>query len=126
MILGLGIDVVEIERIRRLLERFDQRFLDRLLTAEERNDLGDRIAPHAVAGRFAAKEAAVKALGTGFSQGIGPIHALVLRLPSGKPELTFRGPALARCRELGVTRCHLSLTHDRHTAAAVVVLEALP
>lgn len=127
MILGLGIDVVEIERIRRSLERFGRRFLDRMLTAGEIRDVGGAMpAPHSVAGRFAAKEAAVKALGTGFSQGIGPTHMEVRRLSSGRPELIFHGPALLRCREMGVARSHLSLSHDRRTAAAVVVLEASP
>ena len=77
-----------------------------------------------LAGRWAAKEAAVKALGCGFSLGIGPRHIEILPTPTGKPELRFTGPALERARQLGVRHIHVSITHERTTAAAVVVLEA--
>lgn len=77
-----------------------------------------------MAGRWAAKEAAVKALGCGFSLGIGPRHIEILPTPAGKPELRFTGPALERARHLGVRHIHVSITHERTTAAAVVVLEA--
>ena len=80
--------------------------------------------PAFVAGRWAAKEAAVKALGCGFSLGIGPRHIEILPTPTGKPELRFTGPALERARQLGVRHIHVSITHERTTAAAVVVLEA--
>lgn len=126
MIRGLGIDIVETERIRRALTRFGTRFLDKILTPDEQRDVhaGGHPSVAGVAARFAAKEAAVKALGTGFAQGIGPLHAEVRRLPSGQPALVLHGPAHARAREMGVTHCHLSLTHTRANAAAVVVLEA--
>lgn len=77
-----------------------------------------------LAGRFAAKEATVKALGTGFSNGLGLQHIEVLRGPLGQPLLRLHGPALERARALGVTAAHISISHDRHAAIAVVVLEA--
>lgn len=123
MIIGLGLDVVELQRIKRLIERYGAAFLDRILTPEEQQ----HVPPHPtayVAARFAAKEAAVKALGTGFSQGIGLQHIAVHNAPSGQPELRLYGPAAARMASLGATRAHLSLTHGRDTAAAVVILEA--
>ena len=76
-----------------------------------------------VAGRFAAKEAAVKALGTGFAEGVSMRDVEVLRLPSGRPELRFSGAAARRAEELGVKAVHVSLTHERDVAGAVVVLE---
>ena len=129
MIRGLGMDLVEIDRIARSLERFGPRFLQKILTPDEERDLSrrtqsDDISPQAVAARFAAKEAAVKALGTGFSQGIGPHHIEVRSLPSGQPEISFHGPAAQRMEALGASRAHLSLPHSRDTAAAVVVLES--
>ena len=77
-----------------------------------------------ISGRFAAKEAAVKALGTGFNEGIGPHHIEVLRGPLGQPQLHLHGPALARAEALGMRAAHISISHDRNAAVAVVVLEA--
>jgi holo-[acyl-carrier protein] synthase len=129
MIIGLGIDLVALDRIRHSLERFGQRFLDKLLHTAERSSLpsapGDataQIVAH-VAGRFAAKEAAAKALGTGFAEGIGLHDIRVLSHGSGKPELSFHGAALARAEVLRVTGIHLSLSHERTHAVAIVLLE---
>lgn len=123
MIVGLGLDLVELARIERILERFGASFTDKILTPTERQGLPLQAAAY-VAARFAAKEAAVKALGTGFSQGIGMQHIEVQKEASGRPILVLHGPAAARCAALGATRLHLSLTHGRDTAAAVVILEA--
>ncbi len=122
MILGLGLDLVELPRIAASLERFGDRFLDRILTPAERASLP----PHPVnrvAGLFAAKEAASKALGTGFAQGITFQHLEILPDPLGRPTLTLHGPAQERAQTLGATSWHVSITHERTTAAAVVVLE---
>lgn len=126
MVIGLGIDVVEIDRIERALDRFPNRFPQRILTEEEL-----RIYPAAksravayLAARFAAKEAAVKALGTGFSQGIGFRHMEIRRHDSGRPELHLLGPARDLAVQKGVVRSHVSLTHGRREAAAVVILES--
>jgi holo-[acyl-carrier protein] synthase len=132
MIVGLGIDLVEIKRIRHALERFGLRFVNKVLHPSEVDanfSSGcDILSAHSVArlaARFAAKEAGAKALGTGFTGGIWFRDIRILSLASGKPEILFHDNALARARELGVTHAHLSLTHARDTAGAVVVLESL-
>ncbi len=122
MIVGLGIDVAAIERQRSALERFGERFWQRILTENERADLSrrpDRAV--ALAGRFAAKEAATKALGGPPDVGW---HDIEIRPDArGAPELVFLGPALAHATRLGVQRILVSITHDAGVAAAVVVLE---
>ena len=125
MIVGVGLDVVELSRIARSIERFGDRFLNRVLTPGERADLPTIAHPY-VAARFAAKEAASKALGTGFSQGVGPCSIEVVGGDGRKPELALHGAAAEVARRLGVARMHVSLTHGREVASAVVVLEALP
>lgn len=122
MIVGTGLDIVEIDRIEAALERWGEKFMRRILTPAERAILrGNPVQFTAV--RFAAKEAASKALGTGIAHGVGFQGIEVLRDAYGKPEIGFKAGAAARCRELGATRAHVSLTHGRDTAAAVVVLE---
>lgn len=124
MIVGLGIDVVETDRIKAALERHGARFESKVLTGNEIaecRDRADRI--QAVAGRFAAKEACLKALGTGWAQGLGFRQVEVVRDTAGRPTLRLEGAAAARAALLGVRGFHVSLTHDRGIAAAVVVLE---
>ena len=125
MILGLGLDLVSLPRMERSLERFGDRLLERVLTPVERAALPAASGPRTayVAARFAAKEAAVKALGTGFAEGVSMRDVEVLRLPSGRPELRLSGAAARRAEELGVKAVHVSLTHERDVAGAVVVLE---
>lgn len=123
MLVGLGMDLTDIGRMERALQRHGTRFAARILSPAEQEACPDLL-PSFVAGRWAAKEAAVKALGCGFSLGIGPRHIEILPTPAGKPELRFTGPALERARQLGVRHIHVSITHERTTAAAVVVLEA--
>lgn len=122
MIVGLGIDLVELARIEQALARFGSRFSQRVLTPAEHCHLPSRPVPH-LSGLFAVKEAAVKALGTGFSNGIGFRHLEILPDALGRPILSFSGPALHRAQTLGATHWHVSITHERTTAAAVVVLE---
>ena len=131
MIVGLGMDLVEIRRIRRALERFGLHFVDKILHASETalkfTSVCDILSANRVAhvaARFAAKEAGAKALGTGFTGGIWFRDIRILPLASGKPEIHFYGQALERAQELGVTHAHLSLTHARDTAGAVVILES--
>lgn len=124
MIRGIGLDLVELDRIRDSLDRFGERFLARILTPAERAALPEGNAVPHVAGRFAAKEAAVKALGTGFSGGIGFHSVEISSLPSGQPQLRLVGKALEQAQSLGASAAHVSLTHGRDTAAAVVVLES--
>lgn len=123
MLVGLGMDLADIGRMERALQRHGARFAARVLTPAEQAACPD-LRPAFVAGRWAAKEAAVKALGCGFSLGIGPQHIEILPAPSGRPELRFTGPAWERARQLGVRHAHVTITHERTTAAAVVVLEA--
>lgn len=122
MIVGLGLDVTELSRIEQSWERFGERFAEKILHPEELAKLPKNAAPY-LAARFAAKEATVKALGTGFAEGIGFHDIQVNSLPSGKPELLLHGAAKEKAKELGVQGMHISLTHGRDTAAAVVVLE---
>jgi holo-[acyl-carrier protein] synthase len=122
-IVGLGLDIVDLARMARLLERQGAAALDRICReGEARISDGPGRVAH-VAGLFAAKEAAMKALGTGWAQGVGFHQIEVVRADSGAPGLRLHGEALARSRALGVERVHLSITHDARTAAAVVVLE---
>lgn len=122
MIVGLGVDIVELPRIARAYSRFGDAFCARILTSFEVVHLP--AAPIAfLASRFAAKEAAVKALGTGFSRGISMHDVEVRSAPSGRPELFFLNAAQQRAEELHVSRTIISLTHGRESAVAVVVLE---
>lgn len=119
----LGLDLTEVARISELLERWGERFLDRVFLPGEirlRRRHARAFAEH-VAGRFAAKEAAMKALGTGI-RGVAFKEIFVGREGSGKPRLELRGRALDRARELGVRATEVSITHTRTMAAAAVVL----
>ncbi len=122
MIIGIGIDVAELDRISNSHRKFGDRFLHKILTPQEREHLPKHPAAY-LASRFAAKEACVKALGTGFSQGIFFDHIDVISLPSGQPTIRLSGPALQRAGELCVQTIHLSITHGRTIASAVVILE---
>ena len=124
MIIGTGFDLVSTERIRHSLERFGERFLLKILTDAEYEAMpahaGARV--EYAAARFAAKEAAVKALGTGFSGGTG-LHDVEVVRTEGRPLLRLHGAAARTAAELGVAACHLSLSHERGMAGAVVILE---
>lgn len=126
MIQGTGFDLAALPRIRTLLERYGDRFLCRVLTERERGGLPSAPAGRTayVAGRFAAKEAAVKALGTGFSLGIGMHDVEILSLESGRPELHLYGAAAVRAETMGVKAAHVSISHERDVAGAVVILES--
>lgn len=131
MILGLGNDVIDINRIERAIERFGDRFLNRVFTPVERAKC-DRRAMRAAsyAKRFAAKEACSKALGTGLRRGVFWRDMGVVNLPSGRPTLKLTGGALARLREMTPqgheARIDLTLTDDNPTAQAIVIISALP
>ena len=131
MIIGLGSDLVDTRRIAQAIERFGDRFLDRIFTATERQRC-DRRASRAegYARRFAAKEAAAKALGTGFRRGVFWRDLGVVNLPSGQPGLCLTGGALRRLEAItppGMT-AHLdvSLTDEPPLAQAIVIITALP
>ena len=123
-ILGLGLDLVELERLAEVLARHRERFLERVCRPGEvatRGD-GDAMVQH-VGGLFAAKEAVLKALGTGWGRGAGFRDVEVVRQPGLGPTIRLHGGALRRAGELGVERIHVSITHERGHAAAVAVLE---
>jgi holo-[acyl-carrier protein] synthase len=124
MIVGSGIDMVEIGRIQQSMDRYGERFLDRIYTAAEKAYcLRKRMAAESLAARFAAKEAGAKALGTGISHGVSWLEIEVVRESSGKPSLEFHGRAAEFAARLGATRAALSITHTAAFALASVVLE---
>lgn len=131
MILGLGSDIIDINRIAATLERFGPRFTNRVFTALER-EKSERRANRAAsyAKRFAAKEACAKALGTGFRRGVFWRDMGVINLASGKPTLKLTGGALARLIEITppgmVAQIDLSLTDDLPQAQAIVIISAQP
>jgi holo-[acyl-carrier protein] synthase len=116
--LTTGVDIIEIDRIQAALERWGQRFLNRIYTEGEIAYCRGR--PPNLAGRFAAKEAAMKALGTGL-RGVGWKDVEVVRGTGGKPSVRLHGRALLRAEKLGVTELALSLSHSRGYAVAFVV-----
>ena len=122
MIIGVGVDLVEVQRFRDALRRHGARLERRLFTEAELADCAGR-ADRALglAARFAAKEAWIKALGTG--EGLGLREVEVVRSASGAPSIRMHGRAAAAARQAGVARVHVSLTHQASAAAAVVVLE---
>jgi holo-[acyl-carrier protein] synthase len=124
MIVGSGIDLVEIHRIQQSVDRFGARFLDRVYTeAEQRYCMAKRNAAESLAARFAAKEAGAKALGTGISRGVTWREIEVVREPGGRPALRFHGRAAEMAERMNARRAALSITHTRDMAMASVVLE---
>jgi holo-[acyl-carrier protein] synthase len=125
VIVGIGIDVLEVRRMERVLEAHGERFERRVFTERERDQCRDRAdRAQALPARFAAKEACLKALGTGWSGGLSFRQVEVEREPGGSPRLRLSGEAARRSAEAGVTRVWVSLTHQPGLAAEVVVLEA--
>ena len=124
MIVGSGIDLVEIGRIQHSMDRYGQRFLRRVYTAaEQAYCLRKRKSAESFAARFAAKEAGAKALGTGIRHGVNWLEIEVAREPSGRPTLQFHGRAAEIAARLGAARAALSITHTEELAMASVVLE---
>jgi holo-[acyl-carrier protein] synthase len=124
LVVGIGIDVVEIARIRRLMERWQERFLGRVFTeAELAYALGRRDPAEHLAARFAAKEATLKALGSGLSMGVRWREMEVRRQPGQRPTLALSGRTAALGMARGVRRYHVSLTHDAGLAVAQVLAE---
>jgi holo-[acyl-carrier protein] synthase len=124
MIVGSGVDLIEIERIAETIDRYGERFLQRVYLPEEiAYCRRKRNAAESFAARFAAKEAAAKALGTGIQTGVGWRDIEVVREASRRPSLVLRGRALAIARQLGATHAVVSLTHTTTQALAQVLLE---
>lgn len=122
LVVGLGIDLCEVDRVALALERHPVRFLERLFVPGEiRRPRNSPTFSEHVAGLFAAKEAAMKALGTGM-KGIAFREIAVTRSPGGPPRLVLLGRASVRGRAIGAAAAHVTITHTRQTAAAVVLL----
>ena len=126
MILGIGVDLVEVARMQGLLDRKGERVLRRLFTDGERAYASTHREPaRQLAARAAAKEAAFKALsGNDLARAIGWRELEVVSTPGRAPVLVLHGRAVQRARELGVAHIHLSLTHSESTACAMVIAEA--
>ncbi|SPF44687.1 Holo-(acyl-carrier-protein) synthase [Candidatus Sulfotelmatobacter kueseliae] len=125
MIVGTGIDIAEVPRIRQAIERFGARFLERVFTAGEIRYCDSKANRfERFAARFAAKEAAMKALGTGWNHGVRWRDCEVTRMPGGRPTLTFHGKAEEFAAKLGARNVALSLTHTAEQAIAQVILES--
>ena len=124
MIVGLGVDIAEVNRIEAAIVRHGRPFLDRVFTpaeivyCERHRNRFERYA-----GRFAVKEAAMKALGTGWSRGVRCVDIEVVRLASGQPTLALHGATREHAERLGVRHISLSITHSGNTAFAEVILE---
>lgn len=124
MIIGSGLDLVDVPRFERFCRRFHTRGLDRLFTAGEQDYCRALANPvPSLAARFAAKEAFLKATGAGFGRGGTWKDIEVVRLESGRPMLCLHGRAARVAHELGVHRIHLSISHTAEMAAATVILE---
>lgn len=124
MIVGTGIDIAEVPRIQQAIERFGMRFLGRIYTAEEMRYCDSKAnRAERYAARFAAKEAAMKALGTGWNYGVRWVDCEVIRAPGGRPTINFHGKAGEFAKRLGVKNAALSMSHTAEQAIAQVILE---
>ena len=131
MILGIGSDMVSIERIERTIERFGVRFVQRVFSEKEKKTAEYRAATtETYAKRWAAKEACSKALGTGLRMGVAWREMSVRNLPTGQPEMELTGGAQARLIQLTpaghTAKIHVTLTDDHPWAQAFVIIEAVP
>ena len=123
MIIGIGTDICRIERIAELRRKYGPRFLDRVFTEIEQYYCEGPTADERYAARFAAKEAVMKAIGTGWGRGMAFADIEIATEDSGRPVVSMAGRAREHADELGVERIHISLSHERDNAVAFVVLE---
>lgn len=122
-IVGIGLDLVKIARVEAIARRWQGRFLQRVYTEDERRVSFSRAWPYAsLAGRFAAKEAMLKALGTGWTAGVSWQDIQVLNDIQGRPIATVQGRTATLAQQAGVTCIHVSLSHDGDYAIAEVIL----
>ena len=124
MILGTGIDLAEVDRIRAAVERYGDKFIRRIYTPAEIAYVQRKANKYErYAARFAAKEAGMKAIGTGWRHGITWHDFEVTNLASGRPTISFHGAAARFAAAMGVKRAHLSLTHTAQFGQAFLILE---
>jgi holo-[acyl-carrier protein] synthase len=127
MIVGIGVDIAETARVHGLAQRYGERFMQRILTDDERVEFDRRNRPDDyLATRFAAKEALAKALGTGIGERFGFHSAQIDHDDAGRPVVRFLESALPLVEDLGITKAMISLSDERHYVVAMVVLESLP
>ncbi|UCF05688.1 MAG: holo-ACP synthase [bacterium] len=125
MIKGIGVDIVSISRIARLIERYGERFLRKIFTSTEISEGTTRFpSAHYFAGRFAAREAFFKALGTGWGRGISLKEVHITASETGRPNISFSDRIAQICVTHGIGRSHLSITHEGDIAQAIVILES--
>ena len=125
MIVGTGVDIAEVARVAASIERFGRRFTGRVFTPDEIRYCESKAnKAERYAARFAAKEAAMKAIGTGWRHGVTWQDIEVKRVPGGRPTVAFSGKAAEFFAQLGATKAHLSLTHTAEFAMAQVILES--
>ena len=124
MIIGTGIDIVELARIKSAYDRWGSQFAERILAREEIDILKKRKEVYSYLGsRFAAKEAFLKALGTGYADGISWHDMKIERAEGGRPNIKVAGRAREILDEIGATNVHLSISHEKKYALAQVILE---
>src|SRR5256714_15455882 len=124
-VLGIGVDMVEVERIQHSLDRFGERFMKRVFTEGEiAYCISMKFPARHLAARFAAKEAVSKAFGTGIGKSMGWKDIDVRRKPSGEPYLVLEGGAKKLAEERQVSKLSISLSHTEHHAMAVIVVES--
>jgi holo-[acyl-carrier protein] synthase len=124
VIVGTGVDLAEVKRIREAIERYGARFVERVFTPAEVAYVERKANRYErYAARFAAKEAAMKAIGTGWRRGVRWQDFEVANLHSGKPTMSLHGCAAAVAEQLGVKSVSLSMTHTAEMAMAIVILE---
>ena len=127
MIVGVGTDICNVARMERMAEKYGPRFLDRVFTPEEQQRSRKKAGTaERLAARFAAKEATMKALGTGWACGIKFLDIRVSNEFGGRPAVTLVGEAAEWAKSRGVERIHVSLSHERDQAIAFVVMEGTP
>lgn len=127
MIVGIGTDIVQVSRMTKNLDQYGDRFARRILATAEFDIFKQQARPdYFLAKRFAAKEAAAKAFGSGFSQGLSLRHIVVVNTASGQPTLQFADAALNLAQQLRISRSFVSLSDEQDYALAFVILESDP
>ncbi len=122
MILGIGLDIVDLDRIEEVLKKWGDKFIDKILTPNEKRSIPKNRVQY-VGSRFAAKEAMVKALGTGFSYGISFKDIEIISQANSSPEIVLNGNAKIVADKKKIKRIFLSISHEKNIATAAVVLE---
>ena len=123
-VIGIGTDITEVARIRTMLDKHGDIFLNRVFTQSEQDYcLPRKAADQHLAGRWAAKESILKAIGTGWTKGIGWTEIEIISQPGGKPKVELHGRAAEVCQELGIDEVLISISHVKDTAIAFAIAQ---